>query len=172
MKNVLTITALSVMLLITLTHCSDEKKSVDLEKEKEAIKKVIALETEAYYKQDFDLWRTTYLDTSYFRMYGYWEGYSEKVRSFYGFNELESFKKKQFDENQTLWTGSTETRLNENFRISTDMAWYTFDQESFDKDGKFLGKSLEIRILEKHNDEWKIAMLGYHYLPFDSLRQQ
>lgn len=103
-----------------------------------------------------------------FRKFGYWEGYTEKVTSISGFDLLATEKKKQFDANETIWQGSTEERKNENFRIANDMAWYTFEQNSFEKDTrKFLGKSLETRILEKVNGEWKIAYLGFHYYPME-----
>ncbi len=140
--------------------------TVDFEKEKAAIQAVIAKETESYYKQDFEAWKSTYLESPAFRKFGYWEGFPEKVTSNIGFESLKAEKKKQFDANETLWKGSTEERSNENFRIGQDMAWYTFEQNSYEKDTrKFLGKSLETRILEKENGAWKIAYLGYHYLP-------
>ncbi len=154
---------------ILLVHCTNqapEKLTIDFEKEKAAIQSVIAKETESYYKQDFEAWKSTYLQSPAFRKFAYWEGYPEKVMSHIGFDALAAEKKKQFDANETLWQGSTEERSNENFRISNDMAWYTFEQDSYEKDTrKFLGKSLETRILEKVNGEWKIAYLGFHYLP-------
>lgn len=140
--------------------------TLDFEKEKSAIQAVIAKETESYYKQDFEAWRSTYLQSPAFRKFGYWEGYPEKVVAHIGFESLAAEKKKQFEKNETLWKGSTEERLNENIRISNDMAWYTFEQNSYEKDTrKFLGKSMETRILEKENGEWKIAYLGFHYYP-------
>lgn len=152
-----------------LVNCQQQKQEssvVDYEKEKAAIKALIAKETESYYKQDFEAWKSTYLQTPAFRKFGYWEGYTEKVVSYIGFESLSTEKKAQFDSNETLWQGSTEERTNENFRIATDMAWYTFEQYSYEKDTrKFLGKSLETRILEKENGEWKIAYLGFHYYP-------
>jgi hypothetical protein len=152
-----------------LTHCKQEKQgrdTVDFEKEKAAIQAAIAKETESYYKQDFEAWKSTYLQTPAFRKFGYWEGFPEKIESKIGFEALATEKKKQFENNATIWKGSTEERTNENFRISTDMAWYTFEQFSYEKDTrKFLGKSLETRILEKENGVWKIAYLGYHYYP-------
>ncbi|MBL7781201.1 MAG: hypothetical protein JNM22_08280 [Saprospiraceae bacterium] len=152
-----------------LSHCTRQGPAiptVDFEKEKSAIQAVIAKETESYYKQDFEAWKSTYLQSPAFRKFGYWEGYPEKVISNIGFESLKAEKKKQFEANETLWKGSTEERVNENFRISTDMAWYTFEQNSYEKDThKFLGKSLETRILEKENGEWKIAYLSFHYYP-------
>ncbi len=154
---------------IWLISCNQQQKgydTIDFEKEKAAIQAVIAKETESYYKQDFESWKSTYLQSPAFRKFGYWEGYPEKVVSNIGFKSLASEKKKQFDSNETLWQGSTEERKNENFRISNNMAWYTFEQYSYEKDTrKFLGKSLETRILEKENGEWKIAYLSFHYYP-------
>lgn len=160
MKN-----ALFTTLLLALCAGACQPK-FDFEKEKAAIQALIAKETESYYRQDFEAWKSTYLDSPAFRKYGYWEGYPEKVVWSNGFESLKQEKKKQFDKNETLWKGSTEERENENFRITPEMAWYTFEQYSYEKDTrKFLGKSLETRILEKHDGEWKIAYLSFHYLP-------
>lgn len=159
---------------IFVTNCTQPQEqqpviaSVDFEKEKAAIQAVIAKETESYYKQDFEAWKSTYLQSSAFRKFGYWEGYPEKVISNIGFESLAAAKKKQFEANETIWRGSTEERTNESFRISNEMAWYTFEQNSYEKNTrKFLGKSLETRILEKENGEWKIAYLGFHYYPME-----
>jgi hypothetical protein len=168
MKKLSLIALIMVVIAMNLfTSCSSSiAEDNGFEKEKEAIKAVIAKETEAYYRQDFEAWKSTYVNASYFRSYGYWEGYTEKVRQYNGFDTLANFKKKQFEENRTFWVGSTEERSNENFRIYDDVAWYTFDQVSYEKDTrKILGKSVETRILEKHNGEWKIAYLAFHYLP-------
>lgn len=152
-----------------LMNCQQQQpagNTLDVEKEKAAIQAVIAKETESYYKQDFEAWKSTYLQSPAFRKFGYWEGYPEKVVSNIGFSSLAAEKKKQFDANETLWKGSTEERKNESFRITDDMAWYTFEQLSYEKDTrKLLGRSLETRILEKENGEWKIAYLGFHYYP-------
>lgn len=152
-----------------LVKCKQQQpvsNTVDFKKEKAAIQAVIAKETESYYKQDFEAWKNTYLQSTAFRKFGYWEGYPEKVIFNIGFESLATEKKKQFDSNETLWKGSSEERKNEHFRISNNMAWYTFEQSSYEKNTqKFLGKSLETRILEKENGEWKIAYLGFHYYP-------
>jgi hypothetical protein len=153
-------------LLSNCTQQATDNYQVDFEKEKKAIQAVIAKETESYYKQDFEAWKSTYLQSPDFRKFGYWEGYTEKVISIIGFDSLAAEKKKQFDANATIWKGSTEERTNEHFRISHDMAWYTFEQNSYEKDTrKFLGKSLETRILEKEKGEWKIAYLSFLYYP-------
>lgn len=156
-----------VLAVIVGVACKQSKLSDnELEQEKTAIKAVIAMETDAYYKQDFTRWKQAFVDQPYFRSYGYWEGYPEKVRYYNGFDALESFKKTQFDQDKTVWKGSKEIRTNENLRVTDDMAWYTFEQKSLSADGKtVLGNSVETRILEKHEGQWKIAYLGFHYLP-------
>lgn len=155
-----------ISLLFILGSCQNTEPAIDFAKEEAAIKAVIAKETESYYKQDFEAWQSTYLNDPGFRMVGYWEGFQDKITTNYGFESRKAEKKSQFDKNETLWKGSTEERENENIRISRDMAWYTFDQYSYEKDTKkFLGKSFETRILEKRDGEWKIAYLGYHYYP-------
>lgn len=161
-------------LCMGLSNCKQQQPASithDVEKEKAAIQAVIAKETESYYKQDFEAWKSTYLQSPAFRKFGYWEGYPEKVVSNIGFESLAAEKKKQFDANETLWKGSTEERRNESFRITDAMAWYTFEQLSYEKDTrKFLGRSLETRILEKENGEWKIAYLAFHYYPESSTK--
>jgi hypothetical protein len=152
--------------LFACVACTPTEQPVDTEKETAAIKAVIAKETESYYKQDFAAWQSTYMDSPQFRKYGFWEGHPEKVISLNGFAALRDEKKKQFESNATLWQGSTETRANENIRVSRDMAWYTFEQNSYEKgSNKLLGRSLETRILEKAGGEWKIAYLSYFYYP-------
>lgn len=165
MKSITLLLGIGVI-LAACTKGNPGPVTLDFEKEKSAIQAVIAKETESYYKQDFEAWKSTYLQSPAFRKFGYWEGYPEKVVSNIGFESLAAEKKKQFEANETLWKGSTEERVNENFRISNDMAWYTFEQNSYEKGTrKFLGKSMETRILEKENGTWKIAYLGFHYYP-------
>ena len=158
--------------LLTICFACGQSKTIDLEGEKQAIRAVLKQETEAYYRQDFNTWKATYVDAPYFRSYGYWDGYPEKVRYYNGFDTLRNFKKKQFDENRTFWIGSTEELSNENFRIYGDVAWFTAEQVSFAKDTKkILGRSVETRILEKHDGKWKIAYLGFHYLPDSAVKK-
>jgi len=141
---------------------------INIEAEKSAIRKVINNETETYYNQDFEGWKSNFVQTDYYRQHGYWEGYPEKVRYYNGFDTLQRVKAKQFEENRTIWKGSYEKKYNENFRIYKDVAWYTSEQDSYNgTTNEFLGKSVEIRILEKHKGQWKIAYLGFHYLPLE-----
>lgn len=162
--------AVYAMIIMPFLSSCGLHQPIDSEAEKEKIKAVINNETESYYRQDFAAWRKNFLDDPAFRQYSYWEGWPEKIQFYNGFKALEEVKRSQFQENRTIWKGSRETRKNENFRISRDMAWYTFEQYSWENEtNRFLGKSLETRILEKVDGKWKIAYLGYHYFPNDSV---
>ena len=154
------------LILCLLAAFAAISQSSEIDKEQQAIRNVISNETATYYKQDFEGWKKNFVNADYFRQHGYWEGYEDKVRYFNGFDTLQKVKELQFKEDRTYWKGSYEKRFNENFRIYNDVAWYTFEQDSFEGGtNKFLGRSVELRILEKHNGEWKIAYIGYHYLP-------
>lgn len=145
---------------------SAQNGEITPEAEKIAIRDVIAKETKDYYLQDFEAWKSNFVQANYFRQHGYWEGYPDKVRYYNGFDTLQQVKALQFKEDRTYWKGSFEKRYNENFRIFPEVAWYTFEQDSFDgATHQFLGKSIEMRVLEKHDGQWKIAYIGYQYLP-------
>ena len=168
-----------LMLIIVPTlfaQCRQQEsasKPVDIEKEKAAILAVIKKETETYYAKNLEGWKSTYLQSPRFRHHAYWEGYDEKVRGFNGFDSYMASKNRAFDTSiHRKWENTVVERSNENFNISNDMAWYTFDEVSH-KQGtnEILGKSIQTRILEKVNGEWKIAYLGYHFYPLkDSIK--
>ncbi len=65
-KSLLLLSALALF-----ARCQQPVPTVDVEKEKAAIKAVIAKETESYYQQDFEGWKSTYLNSPAFRKYGY-----------------------------------------------------------------------------------------------------
>ncbi|MCW5921214.1 MAG: hypothetical protein KIS77_02645 [Saprospiraceae bacterium] len=166
MKNTHFLWLMSTFMFLTVSTLNAQITDSLFETEKEAIRRVVAKETEDYYRQDFEAWKSNFVQADYFRQHGYWEGYPEKVKYYNGFDTLQQVKALQFEENRTIWKGSYEKRYNENFRIFENVAWYTSEQESFDgTTHQFLGKSVEIRILEKHDGKWKIAYLGFHYLP-------
>lgn len=155
-----------ILLAFVLATVSLTAQTADFEKEKAAIQQVIGNETETYYQQDFEGWKKNFVNADYYRQHGYWEGYPEKVKYFNGFDTLSRVKELQFKQDRTIWKGSYEKRFNENFRIYKDVAWYSFEQDSFDgKTNQFLGRSVEMRVLEKHDGEWKIAYIGFQYLP-------
>lgn len=166
MKNGI-VTVLITCIIFALCGSDNEQKiSKSLESEKEAIMETIVTETEAYFRQDYELWKDQFVDSPYFMRIGYWEGYPNKVSYHHGFDTLRTEKKLQFEENATQWAGSEQTNENVNFRIFNDVAWVTYDQVSTDVEmGEHLGRSKEIRILEKVDEKWRLAYMGFYYLP-------
>lgn len=155
-----------ILAVVLICHSPVLAQEVDYNKEKTAIMNVIAKETESYYKEDFNAWKNTYVDTPYFRLYGYWEGFEDKIKFYNGFNSLEEDKKEQFEQGNTLWVGSRIERKDENVRIYPEVAWVTFEEYTYELEtDRLRGRSLQTRILEKKDGEWKIAFLGYHFFP-------
>jgi len=153
--------------IFSLYGCAEnERAQIDIEAEKAAILETIATETEAYFRQDYELWKEQFVDAPYFMRIGFWEGYPNKVSYHQGFDTLRTEKKLQFEEDATQWAGSEQTRENLQFRIYDEAAWVTFDQVSVDSEsGEELGRSKEIKILEKIEGEWRLAYIGFYYLP-------
>src|SRR5262245_11011040 len=63
-------------------------------------------------------------------------------------------------------------RTNMNIRVAVDMAWVTFDEyapESGDPAKDMPGRSREVRFLEKHDGEWKIAYSLYLYRSLENV---
>lgn len=155
--------------MIFIFPATGQLSEIATETEKQAIREVIDNETLTYYRQDFEAWKDNFITEDYFREHAYWEGYPEKVRYYYGFDTLARLKQEQFEKNRTVWRGSEQKKTHENFRIYPDVAWYSFEQESYEYGtGRFLGRSVELRILEKKQGKWKIAYLGFHFIPLET----
>ncbi len=85
-----------MLLLITRDHCVAAE--LGIEADKAAILETIATETEAYFRQDYEVWKDQFVDAPYFMRIGYWEGYPNKVSHHHGFDTLRTEKKLQFEE--------------------------------------------------------------------------
>jgi hypothetical protein len=156
------------LLLVTLQGCNagDNQQEISIEAKKTAILETIATETEAYFNEDYELWKNQFVDEDYFMRIGYWEGYPNKVSYHEGFDTLRTEKKLQFEQGATQWSGSEQTRENLKFQIYDEVAWVTYDQLSLDPEtGEHLGTSKEIKILEKVDGQWRLAYIGFYYLP-------
>ena len=128
-----------------------------------AIMQVIADESAAFWHKDFDAWAQCWLQATYIRMVGWWarggitviagwEALSERVRTTMAANP------------EPNPTALQVRRENINLRIAGKMAWVTFDQygqDTGDLQMDMPGLSRETRILEKHQDEWKIVYVGW-----------
>ena len=143
----------------------------NLNAEEKAVMKVIKEETRANFERDKETWENSFVQTDYYREHTYWEGWKKNpVRTTQGWKVKYETNKGKFEKGKpkTAWNEAKYVRSNINIRISSakDMAWVTYDQKAVNPETKeVLGRSHETRILEKHDGQWKIAYLGYHYLP-------
>ncbi len=141
-----------------------------LSEEEAAIMAVITEQTRAYFERDYEAWLNAHVTTDYYTEHKYWNGWSEKVRTTRGWKAHEAQAKKRFDPTKpkSKWNEAQYIRSDINIRISKsgDMAWAAYSQKAVDPEtGDIVGESYETRVMEKHDGQWKIAYLGYHYLP-------
>ncbi len=151
--------------------------AVKYDEERDAILSVIQKECLAFFSRDFQGWSKTWMQSDASRRLGtaaggqlvYHDSWSATASKVAGFME-------QFPEPNPQ--GALSLRKdNFSFRITKEMAWVSFDQYGQDTGDPFdsIGLSHQIRILEKHDGEWKIAFIGHGessigYFPFPVVR--
>lgn len=160
-----------LFLIVVVVSCNQSyPPPVDYEKEKEAIMAVIKKEAKTYYEKDLEGWKSTYVMEPYQVRMGYWEGYKNKIQYLKGWDELFDHKMQTRFSRKTTnkWDESLSDIKNVNMRIFPEVAWVTYEQTDWEKDGKTLiGHALGTRVLEKEDGVWKIAYLGYMYYPLE-----
>ena len=137
--------------------------TIDHQKETEAIMRVIADESIAFWDKDFDAWARCWVQTPYVRMTGWWARGGVTVIE--GWDALSDRMKSNMTANPEPNPSAAQVRrVNLNFSISQEMAWVTFDQYSLDTgdlDMDMPGLSRETRVMEKQNGGWKIAYVNW-----------
>ena len=132
-------------------------------KDAAAIMDVIAAESVAFWEKDFEAWSRCWLHVSYICLTGWWARGGITVIK--GWETLSSRMKELMEENPAPNpTASKVRRENINLHIDGNMAWVTFDQygqDTGDLEMDMPGLSHETRILEKHNDDWKIVYVNW-----------
>ena len=165
------IAKLLVWLFLTLPFLGTAQTSpTPVEAEKEAILAVITEQTRAYFERDFAAWKNTHVQADYYTEFKYWEGWDDPVRAVRGWAGHEANVTPRFapDQPKSVWNAAQYERSDIHIRLaaSGDMAWVTYSQRAVDPETKEIhGASYETRVMEKHDGQWKIAYLGYHYLP-------
>ena len=135
----------------------------DTQQARQEIMALIEHECLVFLSRDFDAWSDCLLhDASTVRLGACmggimdytigWEAHREGMLRFF-----ERFPKPNPE------AASQFRRTNWTFRIGTDMAWVSFDQYGPRCEDPLVtvGLSHQIRVLEKHEGQWKIAMLGH-----------
>ncbi len=159
------------LLFLTLPFFGTAQTSpTQVEAEKEAILAVITEQTRAYFERDFAAWKNAHVQADYYTEFKYWEGWDDPVRAVRGWTGHEANVAPNFapDQPKSVWNAAQYERSDIHIRLaaSGDMAWVTYSQRAVDPETKEIhGASYETRVMEKHDGQWKIAYLGYHYVP-------
>lgn len=152
-----------ITMLFAVSGCS--KKSVDIDAENAAIKKVLVNETSAYLKQDLvgvlDAFaqdeKAIYLSVGS-------QGYKEII----GFENITKYFRASTQSDWSAYTDYEVEKSNWNIRISGKNAMVYFTQTmQFKLDGEPMEThSNEIRFMEKIKGEWKIVLCEWIDMSF------
>ena len=152
-----------IAIFFTLSGCSE--KSVDIDAENAAIKKVLIDETSAYLKQDLvgvlDAFAQD--DNSIYLSVGS-KGYKEII----GFEGITKYFRVSGKSDWSAYTDYKVERSNWNIKISGKNAMVYFNQTmEFKMNGEPMEThSKEIRFMEKIKGDWKIVMLAWFDMSF------
>lgn len=114
----------------------------------------------AIWTGDYDAWEQCFVHADYTTRWGWWQSGGIFVRR--GWDELRKRVRSSGPAIRPHFAHDTKV-LNLSLQIGTDMAWATFDQQypepdTLEEGGT--GLTHELRVFEKHNGEWKIALVG------------
>ena len=152
-----------IAMLFVISGCS--KKSVDIDAEKAAIKKILTNETSAYLNQDLvevlDVFsqdeKTIYLSVGS-------QGYKEII----GFEDITKYLRTSSKSDWSAYTDYNVKKSNWNININGNNAIVYFNQTmEFKMNGEPMEThSKEIRYMEKQKGDWKIVMLAWIDMSF------
>jgi DNA-binding CsgD family transcriptional regulator len=128
-----------------------------------AILKVIDADHQAFWKKDLEAIAALHVQAPYARRWAWWLPDVLVIRE--GWSSIKE-RLGRVLEDPAMPNGIVPavTREHLNIRIGTDMAWVTFDQSSpagLNREVGIAGTSRDLRILEKHEGAWKIAMTAF-----------
>ncbi len=152
-----------VTMLFAMYGCSE--KSVDIDAEKAAIKKVLTDETSAYLKQDLVAVLDAFVqdEKAIYLSVGS-QGYKEII----GFEDITKYFRASSKSDWSAYTDYKVEKSNWNINISGNNAMVYFNQTMhFKMNGEPMDThSKEIRFMEKIKGDWKIVMLAWIDMSF------
>ena len=152
-----------ITMLFAMYGCSE--KSVDIDAEKAAIKKVLTDETSAYLKQDLVAVLDAFVqdEKAIYLSVGS-KGYKEII----GFEDITKYFRTSSKSDWSAYTDYKVEKSNWNINISGNNAMVYFNQTmKFKMNGEPMDThSKEIRFMEKKKGEWKIVMLAWIDMSF------
>ncbi len=152
-----------IAMLFAISGCS--KKSVDIDAEKAAIKKVLIDETSNFLKQDLVSVLDAFAqdENSIYISVGS-QGYMERI----GFKNITKYFRTSAQSDWSDYTDYEVEKSNWNIKISRNNAMVYFNQTmKFKMNGEPMEThSKEIRYMEKIKGDWKIVMLAWIDMSF------
>ena len=128
--------------------------------DREAIIALIHRNRIAIWTNDFELWDSCFVHADYMTRYGWWRGGGPYLMR--GFENLAARVRKEHPE-PNLDSAYKTTIEDLSLQIRGDTAWATFVQQypgQFIPDHVGPGRRLEMRVFERHDGEWKTALIG------------
>lgn len=131
--------------------------------EVEAVLRVLEAETRAFFAKDFEAFSRCWLHAPFIRRLGWWT--RGGVTDRWGWDDIgDRTRQMMLDHPDPNPTAGSFTRENMVVRVSGDMAWATFDEYGLDTgepDVDMPGLTREMRVLERHEGEWRIVFHTY-----------
>jgi hypothetical protein len=132
----------------------------DYTTDKKAIMATIQKETDCFYERNYDCWKDTYVHEKYV-----FQGWSNRDGTFDTKVSWDTvnFSIKKYIQNtpKSPHAQKPVERRNLQYKFYTDtLAYMTWDQYQVIRDGTKYQYSKEIRLMEKHNGQWKIACVA------------
>jgi hypothetical protein len=137
-----------------------KSSEMDRSADEKAIMATIQRETDCFYERNYDCWKETYVHEKYV-----FQGWSNRDGTFdtkVSWDTVNFSIKKYIENNpKSPHTQRAVERRNLQYKFYTDnMAYMTWDQYQVTRDGTKYQYSKEIRLMEKHNGQWKIACVA------------
>ena len=132
----------------------------DQQGDRDAIIDLIHRNRIAIWTGDYDAWEACFVHAPYTTRWGWWQSGGVFVRQ--GWDEMARRVRRSGPPPKASFAHETKV-LNLSLQIGTDMAWATFDQQypepdTLEEGGT--GLTHELRVFEKHEGVWKIALIG------------
>ena len=142
---------LLTVLLLVGTSCQE---TIDIEKEKEAIKAVIEKESDAHFARDIDRQFDCFIqdETS--------TGVLAGEDGFYDGWEIISAAYKSIYENSPEPANLKVKNNNYKIKVYKDCAWAVYDEYTVDENDSISSGPRVIKFLEKVDDDWEIVLLS------------
>jgi DNA-binding CsgD family transcriptional regulator len=132
----------------------------DQDADRDAIIALIHRNRIAIWTGDYDAWEDCFVHAPYTTRWGWWQSGGIFVRQ--GWDELVKRARSSGPTPRLNFAYDTEV-LNLSLQIGSDMAWATFNQQypepdTLEEGGT--GLTYELRVFEKRDGQWKIALVG------------